>query len=362
MKIIVLTLLFFCTCFVYAQSTPGLDGRLMRDTNRVVYNEQGRIVKYPEYKNMLASGEYIVVFNGDPLLPGTRSILKKLTEQDKQSRDDIMDGFILNAGVLKLNSQLDATPLALALQKDFFSSKVILMVFSNPGCLVCGDMFSQINSTIQELGTDSLVVLLITENTKEKATEGLAQKPLVNARIVERARDIKEFYGITALPAFVIADQNRTIRYNGFGVGPSRALQVKNVLSEMRGRVPDGYYTLTYDQKHVMLAVKAIKLMKESKFHEAAEVYESLFIYSMGKGLQQDYYHAASAWAKLGDADKAFHYLKQAVYVTKYTSLPTLNSEPNFSKLKADKRWKAITDQVNMNVKEKLAGDRSGSC
>jgi len=57
MKIIIVTLLSFCTSFVYAQSTPGPDGRLMRDTNRVVYNEQGRIVKYSEYKNLLASGE-----------------------------------------------------------------------------------------------------------------------------------------------------------------------------------------------------------------------------------------------------------------------------------------------------------------
>ena len=355
MKIIIVTLLSFCTSFVYAQSTPGPDGRLMRDTNRVVYNEQGRIVKYSEYKNLLASGEYIVAFNGDPLLPNTKSILRKLTVQDKQRKADAMDGVILNTRILKLNSQLDATPLALALQKDLFSNKVILMVFSNPGCLACGDMFPQINKAIQDYGQDSIVVLLITENTKEKAAEALAQQPLANARIVERARDIKESFGITALPAFVIADQNRTIRYNAFGIGPSQALRVKNVLDEIKDRVHDGHYTLTYDQRHLILSVKAINLMKESKYHEAAQVYEGLFTNSMGKGLQQDYYNAASAWAKLGDADKAFHYLKQAVYVTKYTSLSTLNNEPNFSKLKPDMRWKAIADQVNINLKEKLA-------
>ena len=198
-------------------------------------------------------------------------------------------------------------------------------------------------------------MLFITQNTEEKAAEALRIQPLANARIVARATSIKEFYGITAMPAFVIADQNRTIKYNGVGVGPSGALKVKNVLNEMRGLVPDGYYSLTYDQKHLMLAVKGIKLMKESKFHEAAQVYESLFIHSMGRGLQQDYYYAASAWANLGDAEKAFHYLKQAAVVTKYSNLLTLNSEPNFTKLKADMRWKAITDRVSINSKEKLA-------
>lgn len=358
MRLILLIIFSLFACFAHAQSTPGPDGRLMRDTNRVVYNEQGRTVKYPEYKNLIASGEYVVAFTGDPLLPGTKSILRKLTEEDKRRRTDVTDGFMLNTGVLKLKSQLDATPLALALQKDFFSNKVILMVFSNPGCLACGDMFAQINSTLRDYGADSLVVLLITEATEEKAAEVLTEKPLANARIVGRAGNIREFYGITGLPAFVIADQNRTIRYNGFGIGPSRALQVKNVLNEMRGHVPDGYYTLTYDQKHLILSVKAIRLMKENKFHEAAQIYESLFIHSLGKGLQQDYYNAASAWANLGDVEKAFHYLRQAAVVTKYLSLSTLNSEPNFSKLKSDKRWKAITDQVTLNFKAKANSNK----
>ena len=114
----------------------------MLDTNRVVYNEQGRIVKYWQYKPLLASGEYIISSTGDPMLPGTKSILRKLTGQDKQRRTDVMDGVILNAGVLKVGNQLDATPLALALQRDLFSDKAILMVFSNPGCLACGDMFA----------------------------------------------------------------------------------------------------------------------------------------------------------------------------------------------------------------------------
>ncbi len=343
----------FATCFSYAQSSPAPDGRLVRDTNRVVYNEQGKIIKYSEYKDLVASGEYVVAFMGDPMLPGTKQVLKKITEQDKQRRQDALDGIMANAGVLSLNRQLDPAPLALALQKDLFSSKVILMVFSNPGCLACGDMFAQINSTIEDYGTDSLVVLYITQNTEEKAAEALRTQPLTNARIVARATSIKDFYGITALPAFVIADQHRTIRYNGFGVGPSQGIRVKNVLNEVMGRVPDGHYTLTYDQKHVVLAVQAYKLLKENKVHEATQVYESLFNHSMGKGLQQDYYYAASAWANLGDVDKAFYYLNQAVFLTKYLSLATLSTEPNFSKLKPDPRWKIITHQVELNVKEK---------
>ncbi len=355
MKLLLLIILSLTASIANAQSRVAPDGRAFRDTNAVVYNEAGKIVKYWQYKNLLESGEYIMTRTGDPLLPGSRFIVRKLTEKDKQRTADVMDGFILNAGVLKLNSQLDATPLATALQKDFFNNKVILMVFSNPGCLPCGDMFAQINSTITDFGTDSLVVLFITQNTEEKAAEAFSDKPLANARIVARATSTKEFYGITGLPAFVIADQNRTIRYNGVGIGPSRALQVKNVLNEMRGHFPDGYYSLTYDQKHMMLSLKATKLVKEGKFHEAAEVYESLFIHSMGKGIQQDYYNAASVWANLGDSDKAFHYLNQVVFVSKYTSLPMLNSEANFHKLKSDRRWKTITDGVNKNVKEKIS-------
>ncbi len=327
----------------------------MVDTNKFVYNEQGKIVKYWQYKPLLASGEYIISLTGDPLLPGTKSILRKLTAKDVQRRTDVIDGIIVNNLVLKRNSQLDATPLALALQRDLFSNKAILMVFSNPGCLTCGDMFAQINSTIEDYGADSLVVLFITQNTEEKAAEAFKTKPLAKARIVAQATSIKEFYGITAMPAFIIADQNRTIIYNGAGVGPSQALRVKNVLNEMRGRVSEGTYTLTYDQKHLMLTVRGYKLMKENKFHEAAQVYESLFIHSMGKGLQQDYYFAASAWAYLGDTEKAFHYLKQAAVVTKYSNHPALNSEPNFSKLRTDYRWKAIADRVSLNSKEKLA-------
>src|SRR5687768_12077424 len=123
MRLSFVILLSLSTALVHAQATPGPDGRMMRDTNAVVYNEQGRIIKYHEYKHLLAKGEYVITFNGDPLLPGTKSILKKLTDEARNRTAQAMAGLELNNGVLSLNAQLDVAPLALALQKDVFSDK-----------------------------------------------------------------------------------------------------------------------------------------------------------------------------------------------------------------------------------------------
>src|SRR6476660_3688779 len=195
MKNILLILLSFATSFAFAQVRANPDGRLVRDTSVVVYNEQGKIVKYSEYKDLIASGEYKVVLTGDPMLAGTKSLLKKITEEDKQRRQKILDAELPNSSVLSLYSQLDATPLALALQKDLFLNKPILMVFANPGCFACGEMFKQINGTIEEFGKDSLVVLYITQSTEANAIESFNIHPLSNARILPQATSIKESYG-----------------------------------------------------------------------------------------------------------------------------------------------------------------------
>jgi hypothetical protein len=104
------------------------------------------------------------------------------------------------------------------------------------------------------------------------------------------------------------------------------------------------------DMQHRMLSEKAYKLILQKKYKEATLTYDTLFMRSNDRGVIGDNYNAACAWAMSGDMEKGFHYLRNAVFVNKWTNISLIMQDPDLSLLRTDRpRWVEIIGQVLKN-------------
>jgi len=355
-KILSIIILCLASKLLCAQAFgPGSNpqqGRGPIDTNRVVYDETGKVVKYSDYSKLLKTGDYIIKLTGDPLIPGTKAYLTKVTEEDKRIMAEKLKGNGPNTAVLKVGNHLDAMPLAKVLNNDYSGNKILLMVFWHPDCQPCTPRIMELDKYLREIKSDNLVVLLITGADQAYAEEWLKVNPLFNARLVSDP-NIVRFYQVTPLPVYVIGDRYRTVRFNTTGLGPTNVVRAKEMLDELLGFGPPNPYVLLNDEQYLTRSKKAFELIKVGKYAEAVEVYNELFSYSNGRGVLVDNYNAACAWAMLADNEKAFHYLELAVSVNKWADLAHISTDTDLHLLHSDKRWQRILEQVKINVAEK---------
>lgn len=97
------------------------------------------------------------------------------------------------------------------------------------------------------------------------------------------------------------------------------------------------------------LSKKAWQLYTDKAFLKSAETYQKAFLALGGKGLVNDRYLAACAWAWAGKPDSSFVHLFKITDKGLYTNLSEITSDTKLSPLHNDGRWKKVIDQVKKN-------------
>src|ERR1700744_1009744 len=72
------------------------------DTNKLVEDENGKLLHYYQYHNLLSSGEYGMKFKGDPRSPDSKPYLAKTTiEQSKAFYETLKPTMPINNTLLR---------------------------------------------------------------------------------------------------------------------------------------------------------------------------------------------------------------------------------------------------------------------
>lgn len=99
--------------------------------------------------------------------------------------------------------------------------------------------------------------------------------------------------------------------------------------------------------------IKKAKAAYDAKeYQTSAEAYSKAFISLKNRGLQEDRYDAARAWAKLGNADSAFFQLIRILERMYFADYENLIKEKAFESLHQDARWQPLVAQVKINYEK----------
>jgi len=204
--------LFFCIQ-INAQVTIAYK-KEPRDTNRVVYDEQGNALRYYQFSKLVNSGDYTIRYNGRPGDPGVQGRLVKLDDDDRARMLKIIkEHASIKSATVKEGNMLDIKPLQNALDGVDFTNKVVVLVFWNSGCDECTENFAGIDDFLSHLSDPhDVVVVSITIDDKVTAIATLKQTPLLNARLITSSNNINADYDINNLPAYIVADKSHIIR------------------------------------------------------------------------------------------------------------------------------------------------------
>ena len=202
------------------------------DTNEVIYDENGKALRFYQSQKLINTGEYTIRLDGPLGQPGTKKYLQKLTipqqisayERIKKMME--IPGLYLNEG-----KQLDVTPLLSALNQQQLDQKVIILIFWRAGCPPCTESFDALNNFFAQIhNPERIVILAITTDDEAIAASKLKEKPLVYAQLLSNAGSITSAYDLKAYPAFVVADKDHIIRFSAKGVGPVTLAAFKNTI------------------------------------------------------------------------------------------------------------------------------------
>jgi thiol-disulfide isomerase/thioredoxin len=238
MKQFFLALLCLFSCKVYAQDTIqkriviGPPNRVKLDTNRLVYDEQGKALHYYQYEKLINTGDYTITYNGSPADPATKSTLKKITDQERNSRYETVKKFMaVKSPLLQENMQLNITPLTSAIKPAELENKVIVLIFWSAECPPCTESFAGLNEFLKQIhNPEDLVLIAITPDDEKVADAKLKEKPLLYAQLLSNGQSIMNAYQLNNYPTFVVADKSRTIRYAITGSGPLTLPMLKSTI------------------------------------------------------------------------------------------------------------------------------------
>ena len=87
--------------------------------------------------------------------------------------------------------------------------------------------------------------------------------------------------------------------------------------------------------------------MEAGQYREALNLYEKAF--RSGEFHFLDYYYSAQGYALLANHDAAFDYLNKAV-IAGFMNEDRLTKNPDFEKLRQDRRWKAVIAGIRQNI------------
>ena len=104
--------------------------------------------------------------------------------------------------------------------------------------------------------------------------------------------------------------------------------------------------------KYSELISEAYHLYQQKNYLQSGQKYSEAFMALGNKGVVNDRYNAACAWALAGKPDSAFVQLFKIAEKGNYTNLPHITSDPDLKSLYADDRWTRVLDIIKAN-KEK---------
>lgn len=88
------------------------------------------------------------------------------------------------------------------------------------------------------------------------------------------------------------------------------------------------------------------------EYQKSAETYSTAFISLKNRGLQEDRYDAARAWAKVGNADSTFFQLNRILERMYFANYEELIEEKAFESLHQDARWQPLVAKVKINYEK----------
>lgn len=106
-------------------------------------------------------------------------------------------------------------------------------------------------------------------------------------------------------------------------------------------------------EQYVESVKKGMELFQVKKYRAAAQAYAAAFAAMEGKGLRDDRYNAACAWALAGEKDSAFNQLSKIVIITKYDNYLHMKTDPDLESLHSDQRWSPLLKMVLVNKEKK---------
>jgi peroxiredoxin len=222
---------------IYKRTIQG-SSRLL-DTNQVVYDEQGKSLRYYQYQRLLNSGEYTVTFKGGrPGDPAAKKYLKRLSVQEQNNRYLMAMPYTpIKSALLQEGTKLDIKPLLTAMRPEELENKVVVLIFWSAGCPPCTESFADINDFLKQIhNPEELVILAISRDNQQTAEAKLKEKPLLYAQFLNQASSVYNAYQLNHMPSYVVTDKSHTIRYSTTGSGqvtlPTFKSTIKAVLQQ----------------------------------------------------------------------------------------------------------------------------------
>jgi peroxiredoxin len=239
MRIILTSLFLVFSYIASAQNTTkkittlGKSVKTTLDTNRIVFDENDKPLRYYQYTKLLNTGNYTIKRNGSIDDPKSKMYLEKLNDADKYRMYQLMKTSTeIKSPYLKEEMQLNTTPLDKFYSPDQLKNKVIFLIFWYADCPPCTDSFEAINTILKKINnTNDLLVVAITGDLSDKALQKLKEKPLNYSDLISDARGIFNQYQLKSYPAYVVADKSGTIRFSNSGTSSQTIPALKNALT-----------------------------------------------------------------------------------------------------------------------------------
>lgn len=217
------------------RTTITTSSRTPLDTNRIVYDENDKPLRYYQYQKLLNTGQYSLRSNGNPSDSGARFYLKKVTDEEHLKMFERMRYLYVNKSpMLQENKKLDITPLlGDAATEDELDHKVIVLIFWSTECPPCTESFDSLNEFFKQINNpEKIIIMAITRDNDLAVAAKLRGKPLNYTRFINGAGKIINAYQNKQMPAFVVADKNHMIRFSLVNQLPEFKNAIKAALAE----------------------------------------------------------------------------------------------------------------------------------
>jgi uncharacterized protein DUF6624 len=117
------------------------------------------------------------------------------------------------------------------------------------------------------------------------------------------------------------------------------------------------FYGQSVSPTYHSLVKKADSLCKTNNYKESAFTYSQAFQIMGWKGLQEDRYKAACAWALAGYPDSAIFNLERITFRIAYSDYQRVINEESFKSLYNNNRWKPLIIKIKSNQDSILAAE-----
>ena len=110
-------------------------------------------------------------------------------------------------------------------------------------------------------------------------------------------------------------------------------------------------------ERYLQVSSRAMTLYQSEKFQESAATYDTLFKESKSRGVMIDYILGGMSYAKTGNKDKAFEFLRKGLAGYGIVNVENFQRDPDLKNLVDDKRWPQLIEEIkarNKSIEAKL--------